>query len=354
MQPFLAISALLLRRNSVVAIATHEEFQKLVLDVKGCVFFGLDGCPMPIMKEFKQDLAEGSIATDIAFSARVAEAQKGNRRKMWEAALEFKPTLIVSMMSCHLECISIATRLGVPSVVCSTYPLYPSRERMPMSMMSNHREFPIPIARIFSSMGFKVSWAMTKNGLNEWRSSLGLDALSDFSWDACPMVNIFSPSLAHRPKDWPPYVYDCGFCFYEDVVESRFEPDGSLAEFFASGSAPIYFGFGSMPVANEHGLIEMYVRVCAELGRRGVVLLPDATDSDRKLAGPYLYLVDHVPHWWLFPKCSVAVFHGGAGTTASALKAGIPCNLHFLLGKTRLKYVFFHRCCVFLCVIFDW
>ena len=30
------------------------------------------------------------------------------------------------------------------------------------------------------------------------------------------------------------------------------------------------------------------------------------------------------PHEWLFPQCSVTVHHGGAGTTAAALRAGKP------------------------------
>ena len=37
-----------------------------------------------------------------------------------------------------------------------------------------------------------------------------------------------------------------------------------------------------------------------------------------------VYLVGHCPHSWLFPKCSAAIHHGGAGTTAAALRAGIP------------------------------
>ena len=35
-------------------------------------------------------------------------------------------------------------------------------------------------------------------------------------------------------------------------------------------------------------------------------------------------LVNAVPHDWLFPRMSAVIHHGGAGTTGSALRAGVP------------------------------
>ena len=34
--------------------------------------------------------------------------------------------------------------------------------------------------------------------------------------------------------------------------------------------------------------------------------------------------VDDVPHQWLFPRMAALVHHGGAGTTAAALRSGVP------------------------------
>jgi sterol 3beta-glucosyltransferase len=325
-QPFTALASLLLKRNSSVAIATHEEFRGLVEGVAGCVYFSLNGSPTGVMREFIESLAEGSITTDVAFAVRVAEEQEGNREKMWEAAVSFKPTLILSMMSNPLECASIATRLGVPSVVCTTYPLYPSKERTPMSMMSNQREFPLAMAHLMSSLGFKIAWSMSKGPLNKWRASLGLEPLTEISWDASPVINLYSPMLAPRPSDWPAYVYDCGVCFFEDVEKCVFEPSPDLEAFLAAGSPPIYFGFGSMPVSDDFELVKMYARVCSQLGRRGVVLCSKIESMDTSTVSDIVFLVDSVPHWWLFPRCCAVVCHGGAGTTASALKAGVPCE----------------------------
>jgi UDP:flavonoid glycosyltransferase YjiC (YdhE family) len=45
------------------------------------------------------------------------------------------------------------------------------------------------------------------------------------------------------------------------------------------------------------------------------------------LRSPLVYVVDHVPHGWLFPHCAAAVHHGGAGTTAASTAAGIPTGI---------------------------
>lgn len=38
----------------------------------------------------------------------------------------------------------------------------------------------------------------------------------------------------------------------------------------------------------------------------------------------FIYPLDKVPHDWLFPQVAAVVHHGGAGTTAAGLRAGIP------------------------------
>jgi sterol 3beta-glucosyltransferase len=37
-----------------------------------------------------------------------------------------------------------------------------------------------------------------------------------------------------------------------------------------------------------------------------------------------VFVLDSAPHSWLFPRMSAVVHHGGAGTTAEGLRAGVP------------------------------
>jgi sterol 3beta-glucosyltransferase len=47
---------------------------------------------------------------------------------------------------------------------------------------------------------------------------------------------------------------------------------------------------------------------------------------------PQIYSLDSVPHDWLFPQCTGVIHHGGAGTTAAGLRAGVPTMIRPFFG----------------------
>lgn len=99
-------------------------------------------------------------------------------------------------------------------------------------------------------------------------------------------------------------------------------PTSSLESWLDEGSAPIYVGFGSMDVGDPAAFVAMLREVCARRGRR--LLLASgwatiATGFEQDVAA-----VEQVDHARVLPRCVAAVHHGGAGTTAAALRAGVP------------------------------
>lgn len=58
-------------------------------------------------------------------------------------------------------------------------------------------------------------------------------------------------------------------------------------------------------------------------GRRGVLLRGWGGLSESELQNN-IFKLDHAPHEWLFPRMAAVVHHGGAGTTAASLRAGVP------------------------------
>jgi UDP:flavonoid glycosyltransferase YjiC (YdhE family) len=101
------------------------------------------------------------------------------------------------------------------------------------------------------------------------------------------------------------------------------EADDGIASWCAAGAPPIYFGFGSMPVRSFGATVEMISAACAELGQRALIYagahdVDDNWESDRiKIAGA-------MSHAAIFPACRAVVHHGGAGTTAAGMRAGVP------------------------------
>ena len=107
------------------------------------------------------------------------------------------------------------------------------------------------------------------------------------------------------------------------TMELPTDADGEVASWIAAGTPPIYFGFGSTPVQSPAGTIAMIAAACAELSERALIYSSTSgshciSNSDNvKLVGPVNYAA-------IFPSCRAVVHHGGAGTTAAGLRAGVP------------------------------
>lgn len=100
-------------------------------------------------------------------------------------------------------------------------------------------------------------------------------------------------------------------------------PSPELVAFLESGPPPVSIGFGSMSTRDPAGLAEVAVGALRIAGRRGLLvsgwggLAPSDLPHD-------VCLVREVPHDWLFPRMAATIHHGGAGTTAAGLRAGVP------------------------------
>jgi UDP:flavonoid glycosyltransferase YjiC (YdhE family) len=99
--------------------------------------------------------------------------------------------------------------------------------------------------------------------------------------------------------------------------------DDELTDWMAAGTPPIYFGFGSMPIESPTSAIEMITSVCAELGERALIST-GVWDVDEVPRDDRVRLVGAVNHSKVFPACRAVVHHGGAGTVAASVRAGVP------------------------------
>jgi UDP:flavonoid glycosyltransferase YjiC (YdhE family) len=99
--------------------------------------------------------------------------------------------------------------------------------------------------------------------------------------------------------------------------------DGALS-WIAEGTPPIYFGFGSnMRLPSPPETVAVISAACARLGERALIC-SGASDFTDVPHFDNVKVVDAVNHAAVFPACRAVVHHGGAGTTAAGLRAGIP------------------------------
>ena len=101
------------------------------------------------------------------------------------------------------------------------------------------------------------------------------------------------------------------------------DADDEVASWIASGTPPICFGFGSMPVESAADTVAMISAACAQLGERALVC-SGRTDFSDVPHFEHVKVVGAVNYAAIFPACRAVVHHGGAGTTAASLRAGVP------------------------------
>jgi sterol 3beta-glucosyltransferase len=160
--------------------------------------------------------------------------------------------------------------------------------------------------------------------INPHRVDLGLAPLDEpLQMDSNSyQLALFAVSrhVACPPPDWPPRYHLTGYFFPE---HAEWQPDPALAAFLDRGDRPIVITFGSMVHRDPGAMAALVLAAIERVGCRAILqrgwsgLLPERLP-------PSVHLTDYVPFGWLFPRVACVVQHGGAGTMAETLRAGVP------------------------------
>src|SRR3954447_91709 len=160
--------------------------------------------------------------------------------------------------------------------------------------------------------------------LNGLRKDLGLPAVqrifSRWLYRSDLTLGMFPDWFGAPQPDWPANVKAVGFPLWDAPGERPLPED--VEEFLAAGPAPIAFSPGS---ANReaHRFFAAAVDACERLGRRGVLMTKYQDQLPAKLPET-VRAVGFVPMSKLLPRTAALVHHGGIGSCAQGLAAGVP------------------------------
>jgi rhamnosyltransferase subunit B len=163
-----------------------------------------------------------------------------------------------------------------------------------------------------------------KRPINEFRASLGLapiDRVMHRWMHSSQLVIGFFPDWFAKPQpDWPSNTHLVGFPLW-DTGSSRGWPEGAQA-FVDDGEPPVVFTPGSA-AATMHGFFSESVAAIRQLGVRAMLVtnFPEQVPADLP---PRTRVFGYVPFSELLHRASLLVYHGGIGTLAQTIKAGIP------------------------------
>ena len=185
-----------------------------------------------------------------------------------------------------------------------------------------------PLYNKLSYKVIKLIWLVYKNKINKHRLEIGLQKVDMWKkFKNSDMLTIYpmSRALITQPKDWPSNTHVTGFL----NLPSRYPiadyydplPDG-FEDWLTTGDKPIFIGFGSIPIPDTeliYNLIELLIR-----SSNRVVFMMGWSAVKEFDPHPNLFIIKSIDHNYLLPKCKFAICHGGIGTVAAILRAGIP------------------------------
>ncbi|XP_028773067.1 sterol 3-beta-glucosyltransferase UGT80A2 [Neltuma alba] len=330
-QPFIAIGKRLQDYGHRVRLATHSNFKEFVLTA-GLEFYPLGGDPKVLagyMVKNKGFLPSGP--SDIPIQRNqikeiVNSLLPACKEPDIDSGVSFKADAIIANPPAYGHT-HVAEALKIPIHIFFTMPWTPTSE------------FPHPLSRVKQQAGYRLSyqivdsliWLGIRDMINDLRKKkLKLRPVTYLSGSQgsdtdVPHAYIWSPHLVPKPKDWGPKIDVVGFCFLD--LASNYEPPESLVKWLEAGDKPIYIGFGSLPVEGPEKMTQIIVQALEKTGQRGIINKGWGGLGNLSEPKDSIYLLDNVPHDWLFLRCKAVVHHGGAGTTAAGLKAACPTTI---------------------------
>jgi len=217
--------------------------------------------------------------------------------------------------------VSAAEKLGIPCFGVAFSPtMLRSREHAPI-MFPWQRMPPGVNAAMWWFLARAIG-LMTKP-INASRRRLGLGpvrAAFEHIFDV-PFLLAADAELVRIPADWRGRaITPTGPWFYDDPAPL----DAEVEAWLAAGDAPVYVGFGSMVHDDVARLTRIIVEGAARQGRRVLMSKGWAGLGEGQLPAYVKVVHGPMPHAKLFPRMAAVVHHGGSGTTAQALRAGVP------------------------------
>ncbi len=324
-QPYVALGKRLAARGHRVTLATHLDHERFVRD------HGLDFRPIggSFLELLESDLGRAWIESgdDLSRYMKTTRAAFGSVMPIWYAdggrACEDADLIVTHPFVCGA--FNMAEKRGLPLVCVPLFPVVATGELRPPT-------FPrVP------AWGWlrRFLWNQTSKGMSEvarphiaaHREALGLPATrtkDELREALLPrlVLHAYSEHLVPRPKDWPDNVQVTGHLALETTPS--YSPPSDLEAFLAAGDPPVYVGFGSMTGRDPEELTRTTLDALRRAKQRAVVVTGWGGIAHGVAQSEDVYVAGEVPHDWLFPRLRAAVHHGGAGTTATSLRAGLP------------------------------
>lgn len=325
--PFIAIGHELQRRGHRAILIANEYFQPSAQRA------GLDFISLAPLERYLAALQNPGLWDPKQGVALLAHSIFAAMRDTYDILARFDPAHSKIVTSGLMFGARIAQeKLGFPLTTIHLQPaLFWSWKAPPvMAALPFPAWFPAPLKRPILAMvdRFVLDKVLGEN-TNAFRAELQLPPVRRLysHWLRSPqqVIGLFPDWFAAPQTDWPRHTRLAGF------VRALPQHEGAslgadLLEFLAQGPPPVVFTAGTGMQHGERFFAES-IQACALSGQRGIVVTPYRQQLLQTLP-PHMHYCEFAAFAALFPRAAAVVHHGGIGTIAEALAAGVPQLIH--------------------------
>jgi sterol 3beta-glucosyltransferase len=326
-QPYIALGKGLQAAGHSVRLLTHENFEPLV-NSYGLEFWPARGNVQAIMEspQLRELLEKGNFLAITAYTSKASKKAAIDWAEDGLAACQGRELIIVGVGGLFVA-LALAEKLKLPLLQAYVFPFTPTKAFPAILFPPFVAKFGGMVNRLSHDFFRQIMWQGMRKGDRLARQQvLGLPAApfwglyNSSHLQRYPILYGFSPSILPKPADWQNTCVT-GYWFVDEPV--GWTPPAALLDFLDRGAPPIHIGFGSMGSRNPEQTADLVLEAIAMTGQRAILQSGWGGLSTTDLPDTVI-IVDSISHSWLFPRVAAVVHHGGAGTTAAGLRAGVP------------------------------
>ena len=327
-QPYIALGKGLHAAGHDVRFVTHEDFEALVRG-QGLAYWPARGSVQAVLEteEMRKLVEKGNFIAITRATAKQAQLAALQWAEDGLAACQGTELIIAGVGGLFVG-LALAEKLSLPLIPAYVFPFTPTqafpsillpdgaaRLKGPLAAMSHH------LTQQMIWQGSRVADTMAREQVLHLPAAPFMGPFKSKHMQHSPTLYGFSPSVIPKPADWGENIHVTGYWFLDE--DMSWTPPPELINFLDRGPAPIYVGFGSMGSRKPEETADMVLQALTQTQQRAVLV--SGWGGLRKAALPdTVYMADAIPHAWLFPRVAAVVHHGGAGTVAAGLRAGVP------------------------------
>ncbi|MGO9507622.1 MAG: glycosyltransferase [Mycobacterium sp.] len=321
-EPCAAVGMELLRRGHEVQMAVPPNLIGFVesAGLTGVAYGPDSGVQINAVAAFVRNLTKAHNPLNLARAGRDLFVEGWAEMGATLTALADGVDLLMTGQTYHGVVANVAEYHDLPMAALHHFPVRVNGQLAIPSVPT-----PTPLMRSTMKASWRAYSYVTKDADRAQRRELGLAPMTTPAAQriverGAPEIQAYDqalfPALAAEWDGQRPFVGAL-------TMQLHTEPNEELESWIAAGKPPIYFGFGSTPVQSPAETVAMISDVCAELGERALIYSPVNADTEPTPADQ-VKLVGLVDYSAILPTCRAVVHHGGAGTTAAGLRAGMP------------------------------